>query len=210
MIISALFIWSSAHATIIAPTNYGADDGTELFTNEFDVGFAVEIFDFGESVSTGFEFGFYFANSSNTLITIFDSLDSSISNLNSAIIDFNTGVILDNDATVIQSQFVGSGAFGFYLGILDDNGNIANTLYTQAALNIANIDFAGTLPSTVTGTEYLIGFEAGDSSNGGQLLYLGSVFGLAPANFDVIRVNAPATLGLVFCMLLLLIRRRVI
>lgn len=210
MLISLLLFCSAAHAAIIAPPNYDADDGTELFTNEFDVGFAVEIFDLGESVSTGFEFGFYFANNSNTLITIFDSLDSSISNLNSAIIDFNTGVILDNDATVIQSQFVGSGAFGFYLGILDGNGDIVNTLYTQAALNIANIDFAGTLPSTVTGTEYLIGFEAGDSSNGGELLYLGSVFGLAPADSDVIRVNVPATFGLTFCILMLLRRRRVI
>lgn len=198
----------AAQATIISPTpEYGADDGSELFTNTFDNGFAVEIFDFAESFTDGLEFGFYFANNVTGLIPIFDTADSSSTTLNSAIIDFTTGVILDNDTQTIQSLFSGTGDFGFYLGFYDANGAIDNLVYSQAALNPGGLDFAGTLPSMITPSGYLIGFEAGDSSANGQLLYLGSIFGLTPTS--AVAVSAPLTFLLLLCgMSLVLVRRK--
>lgn len=157
MVFAVLFISVGAEATIINPNpaTLGNDNGTELFLHGTSA-LSVEIFDlFGTLLPTGSRFGFYFASSPSTLITVFDGFDQTPTQ--SALINFNLGRVTDVDAGALQSLFTPqAGPIGFFL---QTPGTSSSTLYTQAALNPFGLDLAATFPSLSDPSFYLIGFE---------------------------------------------------
>ena len=109
-----LFVASNAANSIILnpdPAQFTEDTGAEIFSPSA-LSISVEIFDILGDINpgAGSEFGFYFTgtdvNDSTNLITIFDSADQLVgSTAPSATIDFNAGVVFDNDASAVQNFF---------------------------------------------------------------------------------------------------------
>jgi hypothetical protein len=147
-------------AAPLPPPGFGPDTGDELFSPQSQA-LGLEVLDVGGGVSS---FGFYFASDPSNLIVIFAPSDQippplpPALSIESAIIDFGAGRVLDLDESlasgtqVIESTFVPkSGEIGFWYGFP------GVTLYSQSALN-GGADVVGTFPFIgKPGT--LVGFE---------------------------------------------------
>jgi hypothetical protein len=161
---------SAASALVItnpAPGDAGADiSGSGLFSPD-DALVGVEISDLGVLLAGGpfpagglggAEFGFYLDSDPGSLITIFDSLDQdpdpggSGSVVQSALVNFLSGQVIDVDAGVVQSTFpVGTGVdIGFYLTLSADFvsffGLGFDTIFSEAALNPSSEDMMAAFP----------------------------------------------------------------
>jgi len=144
-----LFVAAPASAVIIVPPGFGPDDGTELFLPS-DGSIVVQFENLGDPST----FGFYFAGTDlsdpASLVPIFGPEDMGPGQ--TAGIDFDLGIVVDLDAGVLQSTFSGHGPIGFFWL------SPVATLFTEAALQ-GGIDVAGTFPSLVADSEYVVAFE---------------------------------------------------
>lgn len=110
-------------------------------------------------------FGFYFLGTPGDRYTIFDALDQA-SPVQSALIDFEHGIVLDADESttsspVIQDVFAPSlHNVGFWFDI----PAASTTLFTQAALNPGGLDLSWTFTSKAEPLAHVIAFEAPDGT----------------------------------------------
>jgi len=186
---------ATAHAAIInpLPTDFGADNGAELFTPVGLVG-SVEFYDLAGNLSpgAGASFGFYFDADPGTLIPVFTGADQGLTTA-TALIDFGSGIVLDLDASAVLTTFSGTGNIGFWLAL-----NGLPIIYTEANLNPFNLDLAATFPSLATPNTYLIGFETFDATGAS-----------IPLAFEIVSnikaVPEPGTLLLLFGGLILFV-----
>ncbi len=206
-ILAALFVCGSVNATPINPfpATYGVDDGSELFSPTDSVALTVEFFDFQEILTPdagGATFGFYYASNPDNLITILDESDfsaSSASPSSTALVDFATGVVLDQDSTTIQSLFTPlEENIGFFLTISDF------TVYTESVLNALALDMVATFPSLIIPSTYLLGFGSVNESGTPITLALEIVSGITGVS-----VPAPGALLLIIIGMLLLQTRMI-
>jgi hypothetical protein len=180
------FSTGSVSATIVNPNPvmWGNDNGSETFSPGLFAG-TVELYDILGGLGAGTTFGFYFIDNPGDLITVFDPADQTMSgNVQSATINFGTGVVRDADAGFsLQDLFpVSTSDIGFFLSIETLAG--IDTIYTEHVLNPLLLDLSATFPSWTDPDQYLIGFE--NSST----LYFGLVNGVTSA------VPEPSTLVL--------------
>lgn len=160
--VSAVLLFSgNSSASILGGSSgvpgFGNDDGAALFNPE-NVVISVELYDLlGASTTTAF--GFYFAGADladpSNLISLFGPDDQTVgSDVQSAVANFGTGVVLDIDDNGFQSLFPSQAAnIGFFMVI---NSSV---FFTDPALNPGGVDLAGTFPSLADPSVYLIGFE---------------------------------------------------
>lgn len=134
---------------------FDPDSGAELFLHGDQV-VSIEVQDTLGFV--GAEFGFYFAGDPGTLIPIFSGTDQAPP-AQSALIDFNVGIVIDVDAGGLETIFATSaGPIGFYYSIP------GLTLYTQAGLNPGGLDLAGTFQATGNPGITLFAWELADQT----------------------------------------------
>lgn len=156
LLFAALFCTAGyASATVInpLPSDFGPDDGTELFHPMSDV-LSVEFFDLVGSLGGPSTFGFFFEFAPANLIPIFEPSDQG--GTQAALIDFANGVVFDVDeGGTVQSTFTGNGNIGFFLSLEPDAPIV---LFTVSAFN-AGLDLAATFPSFASSDTYLLGFE---------------------------------------------------
>lgn len=123
-------------------------DGSGYFaTNQSSLAF--ELYDFvGSVLPLGTQFGFYFRGTPTTLIPIFDVLDQGPP-LQSALVDFSTGVVLDlNTPAAVQSVFAPSAApIGFFIQIAAPT---PVQLFSDPTLNPGGTDVFGAFPFLTT------------------------------------------------------------
>lgn len=133
----------------------GADiDGTGYFSTN-GASLALELFDLAALLPPlgGFRFGMYFQGDPLTLIPIFDVLDEPV--VQSALIDFTTGIVLDADAGVLQALFAPSATpIGFFLQPIENVG----TLYSDRMLNAGGTDVFAAYPSLADPSNFFTTF----------------------------------------------------
>lgn len=136
---------ANANALLINPdpTTFQEDNGAELFLPATDL-FAVKL----ASPLSG-TFGFYYSDSPTALIPIFDFTKVLGT---SASVDFNSGLITDNDFQNSFSFTTGLGSIGFYF----TNG--FTTIFTESILN-QGVDLVSTFPGITDTSAYLLGFD---------------------------------------------------
>lgn len=188
ILIAILFYLSSgsANATIVNPdpSTWGNDNGSETFSPAM-FSSSVELYDILGALGAGTTFGFYFVDNPGNLITVFDPADQTTpGNVQSATINFGTGIVRDIDAGfTLQDLFpVSTSDIGFFLSIETLSG--IDTFYTQHVLNTSLSDFSATFPSLIDANQYLIGFENRNT------LYFGLVNGVTST------VPEPGTIAL--------------
>lgn len=180
------FSSGSVNATIMNPNPamWGNDNGSETFSPGMLAG-TVELYDILGALGAGTTFGFYFIDNPADLITVFDPTDQTTpGNVQSASINFGTGVVRDVDAGfTLQDLFpVSTSDIGFFLSIETLAG--IDTIYTEHVLNPFLLDLSATFPSWTDPDQYLIGFENSNT------LYFGLVNGVTST------VPEPSTLVL--------------
>jgi hypothetical protein len=155
----SMFAVAPAEAVITnpAPGLFGDDDGGALFLPMENV-LSAEIFDLGGLVADS-EFGFFFANSSETLIPIFEVGDQRPPQ-QWARIDFGAGEVWDGDENVLQNTFSGSGLIGFYLLVTNLPGGEDFLAFSVPSMNPDGLDLFASFPSLFVETGYLFGFES--------------------------------------------------
>lgn len=133
----------------------GADiDGTGYFSTS-GASLAFELFDLASLVPPlgGFRFGLYFQGDPLNLVPIFDVLDEPV--VQSAIINFTNGIVLDADAGVLQAVFAPSTKpIGFFLQPIVNVG----TLYSDPALNPGGTDVFAAYPSLADPSNFFTTF----------------------------------------------------
>ncbi|MDJ0864787.1 MAG: hypothetical protein QNK03_01680 [Myxococcota bacterium] len=141
------------------PSDFGADDGTELFVNEDWVA-SLEMRDIPAQLGQASSFGFYFESDPSEIITIFEPGDDVTIGMTSqiAVIDFNNGRIYDWDDFTIQSTFTpGTGPIAFVASFEEAGSDVIYS--TDASANPDGEDMAATYPWIGEEDKYLIGFE---------------------------------------------------
>ena len=106
--------------------------------------FATKVFDVGEQVlGTVSEFGIFRRGSDVTdltsLIPIFGADDL---HDQTAVVDFQNGIVVDVDQAAVQSAFGSGRDFGFYMNVKA----VGVTFYSDPALNFGGGDFFGVFP----------------------------------------------------------------
>jgi hypothetical protein len=150
-----LTVGLNAHAILMPPAGFGADDKSILFTPTSSL-ISIEVYDLGNSL-TNTHFGFYFDGSPSNKVQIFGPEDETSipGDIQIALIDFNNHFVFDVDDGNFQVPTfpASSQPIGFYINI----GTIS--LYTDPVLNPGGVDFAATFPLLGNPQTYFVGYE---------------------------------------------------
>lgn len=148
------------------PTLLFDDNGAELFVHP-DPTITVQLI----RRFTDEFFGFYFAGTPETKITLFGETDPASLDPNVAaisVIDFSAGEVRDFKTGTVRSSFTAQlEDIGYFLTAPTPLG--PRTIYSQSSLNIGQLDLVGIFPTLADPSQYVMGFYAPPALGGGLL-----------------------------------------
>jgi len=181
---------SAVNASALLPFDgYNSDSNVTYFAySPLVVG--VELLDPLDSATT---FGFYFKGDSSNLITIFDGSDSV--GEQKTIIDFINGVVLDDDASAVETIFsITAGSIGFFLDVVGED-----ILFSDPLLNPNGMDLFSAFQNIDNPDLWAIVFEGIDPAGLRTPVNLNLIAGItAISEPSTVALFAIATLIMLF------------